>query len=816
MAIMQWRRATGRGIGPLLATIALATLVAVPALAQNEPSPFVRAFGDDSRVVGGKPAEPGTWPFQVALQTKRKGKSPWTFCGGALIDPRWVLTAAHCVDDDPDPDTLQVLTGSYNLDRGGTTIAVERVIVHEGYRGTSKGNDIALLRLKTAADAAPAKLPSTRVSDAVTDPGADVTVIGWGVLKQYRCRQDGCVDGTTGQSISPETLNSQYRTRRLMQVSLPLVSLNTCAVIRERIPDAVLDQRVLCAGLREGGKDSCQGDSGGPLLARHPRLGIVQVGIVSYGPGCAQPNGYGVYTKVSAFADWIRRKTEVTVVDIAPEPKPEPTPEPKPTPEAKPKPQSGPKPTPGPVARANDRALLIGIDKYRLTRFNLPGGSANDARSIQRLLIDQFGFQDSQIKMLIDGEATRANILKSIEEWLIDGSRPGARVWLYYSGHGYFQPDLNGDEDDPYDEVLVAHDAEIVSDRDTPMKVANLVIDDEIGALMDRIRDRQVTVMFDSCHSGTMTRSLGEPAGLDNLVRTIGLQQRGLSRSIGEDTVRIRQNKASFIERDDGRVVWSAVSPLQLALIDSETKDYQGVFTGRFVKGLRDKAADRNGDGRVTNAELLDYVRTESEAYCQRHAKNCSEGLTPSLEAKAEMLPRDVITGKPPTNSGQVATGALAHQNVVGLKLKIVPGPRPKLGDVVNYRVTSDRPGHLLVIDINANNEVVQLFPNKFSDTAGVGNRIVAQHATTIPDARYGFRLKAAEPTGKGKLVAILTEDPVSLDDILANRKDLTAIPDADSYLLALAERLRKPWTGPTGTRESKWSATIVDYEVLK
>ena len=348
------------------------------------------------------------------------------------------------------------------------------------------------------------------------------------------------------------------------------------------------------------------------------------------------------------------------------------------------------------------------------------------------------------------------------------------------------------------------------------MKVANVIVDDEIGVRLDRIADRKVTVIIDSCHSGTMTRSLGAPAAPDAFVRTIGLQQRSLARSIAEPEVKARQSKASFIERDNDRIVWSAVSPLQLALIDRESKEYQGVFTGLFVKGLRDKAADRNRDGQITHAELLDYVRRESAAYCSRHSKDCSEGLTPSLEAKTDVLARDVVTGKWPASAGGTAAAALDHENTAGLKLEIVPGPRPRLGDVVTYRITSDRPGHLLVIDVNAKDEVIQLFPNKFSDTAGVGNRIVAQHATTIPDARYGFRLRAAEPTGKGTLIAIVTEDPVSLDDVLAQRKDLAVIPEAKDYILAIADRLRRPWTGADGTRASQWSATTVDYEVMK
>ena len=87
--------------------------------------------------------------------------------------------------------------------------------------------------------------------------------------------------------------------------------------------------------------------------------------------------------------------------------------------------------------------------------------------------------------------------------------------------------------------------------------------------------------------------------------------------------------------------------------------------------------------------------------------------------------------------------------------------------------------------------------------------------AVDIPNAYYGFRLVAGPPTGQGTLFAIVTEDPVSLDDLLGPNRDLRPVADAEAWLIALGERLRQPWLGEDGTREARWSATRVPYEIV-
>jgi hypothetical protein len=463
-----------------------------------------------------------------------------------------------------------------------------------------------------------------------------------------------------------------------------------------------------------------------------------------------------------------------------------------------------------------DRALLIGIDRYADSSLNLQG-SVNDVRDMSGLLRDHWGFRPEQIRTLTNEEATRDDILAAVKDWLIGETRPGDRVFFYYSGHGYHAPDRDGDEPDGLDEVLVPHDAAVEDDRADPVIVRNLILDDEFAALFDRLRDRRPILIFDSCHSGTMTRAFDRDADIPAHARTprFGTASRG-SRSISEPMVRSHQTGRAFIEGRGNMIAWTAVSPLQLALIDAETARPQGVFTGRFVRALRQGLADRDGSGRVSHAELLDYLSTESEAYCRRNPRDCRGGLTPTLEVPADMLARDVLTGGQGGSVAEIASEALGHDNVARVVLEILPARRIRLDDEMTFRVTSERTGHLLVLDINARGELTQIFPNRHSDRAGKGAVIAAGRPITVPDAYYGFRFRAAEPVGRGLLIAIVTEDPVSLADVTGRSRSFEPVPEASAYLAALAQRLRETWTRELENRRIAWSMTRLEYEIVR
>ena len=204
------------------------------------------------------------------------------FCGGTVIDVEFILTAAHCVDFLPAAE-LEVLTGTQSLRSGGTRRDVKRIRVHPRYDDFTLDYDLALVQLKTRIvglrPSEKAMVITPSMAPKLAPPRTRALAVGW---------------GTTG---------FQYPVA-LRQVVVPIVEQERCN--RPDSYDGEITKRMLCAGLRRGGRDSCYGDSGGPLLVPN-RAGrfVVQVGIVSWGNDCALPNFYGVYTRLSVLEEWI-------------------------------------------------------------------------------------------------------------------------------------------------------------------------------------------------------------------------------------------------------------------------------------------------------------------------------------------------------------------------------------------------------------------------------------------------------------------------------------------------------------------------------
>jgi secreted trypsin-like serine protease len=269
----------------LLLALALLVSVLVPLSLGSAADAAPQAA--DPEIIGGHLADPGEYPFVVAL-LQRNVADRWSaqFCGGSLIQNNRVLTAAHCMVGRR-PNTTDVLAGTNRLATpGGQRIHVTAVHVHPQYNPRTSGNDIAVLEL-----ASPAAGPASSIARIepghfdLWDPGTTATVMGWG-------------DRNPNPNAGTYPVN-------LWEVDVPLLSHAQC---HAAYGAGYINKKMMCAGdLGNGGEDSCQGDSGGPLIVPDGGSDWVQVGIVSFGVGCGNRRFPGVYTRLVTYTNWVNQ-----------------------------------------------------------------------------------------------------------------------------------------------------------------------------------------------------------------------------------------------------------------------------------------------------------------------------------------------------------------------------------------------------------------------------------------------------------------------------------------------------------------------------
>ncbi|KAL0612114.1 Ovochymase-1 [Plecturocebus cupreus] len=237
------------------------------------------------RIAGGEEACPHCWPWHVGLRFLGDYQ-----CGGAIINPVWILTAAHCVQSKNNPFSWTIIAGDHDRTLKESTEQVRRakhIIVHEDFNTLSYDSDIALVQLRSPLEYNSAVGPVCLPHSAEPLFSSEIyAVTGW-----------GSISGDGGLAS------------RLQQIRVHMLESKVCEYAYYSAHPGGITEKMSCAGFAASGeKDFCQGDSGGPLVCRHENGPFVLYGIVSWGAGCVQPWKPGVFARVMVFLDGIQSK----------------------------------------------------------------------------------------------------------------------------------------------------------------------------------------------------------------------------------------------------------------------------------------------------------------------------------------------------------------------------------------------------------------------------------------------------------------------------------------------------------------------------
>ena len=382
-------------------------------------------------------------------------------------------------------------------------------------------------------------------------------------------------------------------------------------------------------------------------------------------------------------------------------------------------------------ALASNRALLIGVGDYLNNDDWDLYGIDHDIVMMQDVARN-LGFKANEITTLEDAQATRDGIVRELRR--LSSVAEDDQVLVYFSGHGTQVKDVNGDEEDGQDEVLAPHDLGVANGTWT-----NGILDDDVADLLADIKSRHVLILIDACHSGTATKSL---SNLGETGTSKYLPPPRATKDIRRGGATPR-NLAVVERRTHSHVVLSAAMDNQLAVPTKKGS----VFTLGVSHIVGKAAAGRE----LTPTRLAKGVETFIKEELDEMGR---EVHRPQLMGDDRRLNANIFFAKP-------AVGPM-RARLDGLVAQMTPMTASAASDTYrvgqNVTMTFDVPaaGYLNVVNVNANDNAVVLFPNKHHSD----NR-VERGKVTLPTSAMEFDITVGEPRGDNITYAFLTERPL-------------------------------------------------------
>ncbi len=435
-------------------------------------------------------------------------------------------------------------------------------------------------------------------------------------------------------------------------------------------------------------------------------------------------------------------------------------------------------------ARAENRALLVGIGQYRIAEANLPGidHDLNMMAEVAELL----GFERSQIKTVKDSQATLAGLRGAIEDWLIKGVGERDRVLFYYSGHGSQIPDRTGSQEDGKSEVLLCHDVEV---RDK--QLTNIFEDHEFARMLARIPSKQTLVFIDSCNSGHVTKGFMATKGVSLLQDEVAkfFQYPGLP--LNNPALTKGRVEGTFLNRPASAKggAYLLSSEFNYLALMACRHDQVAVASNRgsvFTRAVWSEVKKASQEGRSLSVADL---KGRSIDFIQRNITDPAKRQDPQVFGNRDLLNQSLSIKS--ASAGQPAPAAQAGDlwtkleqlaDKADYKVNLQSNQSSyKIGDTLVINCQVQQEGYINVLNVGPGEEkATVLFPNQYHKD----NLVKAGTTVTIPGPGDNFVLRAREPKGKNLVVVLLTQKPINayLDGQKKSMNDLFAVLSAKDY----------------------------------